>query len=32
MDRPIYAATAQQRRIGRIDNGINGQCRDVRLQ
>src|SRR3954451_17182623 len=29
MDCPIHTAAPQERRIGGVDNGINGQCRDV---
>ena len=29
MDRTIDAAPAQQRRIGRVDDGVNAQCGDV---
>ena len=29
MDRAINAAPAKERRIGRVDDGVNAQCRDV---
>jgi hypothetical protein len=29
MDRAINAATAQERSIGRIDDGVNAECGDV---
>jgi hypothetical protein len=29
MDRPIHAATAAQRSIGRVDDGVNAQAGDI---
>ncbi len=32
MDRPVHAAAAQQRFVGRIDDCIDGELRDVGLR
>jgi hypothetical protein len=29
MDRAVHAATAEQRSIGGVDDGVNAQARDV---
>jgi len=29
VDRAVYPTAAQQRCVGRVDNGVNAQCRDV---
>ena len=29
MDRAIYATAAEQRTVGRVDDGVNAQCGDV---
>lgn len=29
VDGTVHAATTQQRRVGRVDDGVNAQCRNV---
>jgi hypothetical protein len=29
VDRAVHATAAQQRCVGRVDNGVNAQCRNV---